>query len=478
MMKMTTLGLIGTNRNFFPGHLCESGIPIVKKVLQTLGFEVISLTPDETKYGSIESLEESKKCAALFDENRQKIDGIVVTLPNFGDERSVANAIRWSNLDVPVLVHAFNDEIDKMDNQHRRDSFCGKISLCNALHQYGIKYSLTTSHVIDPNHEEFKKDLRNFSATCRVVKGMRSVRVGMIGSRPSAFNTVRFSEKILETNGISVEPIDLFELISRAEKLTLKTPGVQEQIQKISDYLPVQNIRPTSVEKLARFMVVINQWMEEYQLDANAIQCWSAIEEYYGVAPCLMMSMMSNTMVPSACETDITGALSMYALQLASGTPSAIVDWNNNYGDEPNKCVVFHCSNLPACMFVNDQKCHPSVEKHGILKNLLGPEKTEGVIEGRITNSPMTYCKLSTDDLTGRIRVYTGEGVFTDDPLNTFGACGVLKIPDLDGLLRYICTNGFEHHVAISLSSVSDILFTAFGEYLGFEIHKHQEQRR
>ncbi len=471
---MITVGLIGSNRNFFPGHLCETGMPLIIKVLKSEGFNVITLSPSDTKYGCIESIEDSRKCAALLDENRNKIDGIIVTLPNFGDERSVANAIRWSKLNVPVLVHAFSDEIEGMDNLHRRDAYCGKISLCNALYQYGIRYSLTTSHVIDPTQDEFKKDLQKFAAVCKVVKGMRSARVGLIGTRPPAFNTVRFSEKVLEAHGISVEPIDLMDIIARTEKFTADSTVVKQQIEAIHQYLPVQNIKPTTVEKMARLHVVIEQWMKENQLNANAIQCWSAIEENYGIAPCLMMSMMSNTMVPSACETDITGALSMYALELASGNPSAIVDWNNNYGNNPDKCVVFHCSNLPKCMFAKNGKTPIKVGKHGILKSVLGPEISEGVIEGRIATSPVTFFKLTTDDFTGKIRAYTGEGKFTDDSLDSFGAYGVLEIPHLEQLVKYICTNGFEHHVAINRSNVSEILSTALGDYLGYEIHNHQ----
>jgi L-fucose isomerase-like protein len=72
---------------------------------------------------------------------------------------------------------------------------------------------------------------------------------------------------------------------------------------------------------------------------ALAIQCWSSLQKNYGVNCCTIMSMMSEKLMPSACEVDIAGTVAMYALQLASGRPSALVDWNNNYGDDPDRCV-------------------------------------------------------------------------------------------------------------------------------------------
>ena len=166
-----TFGVIIGNRGFFPDYLCERGRETILKVLEEEGVGVVALTPSDTPFGSVETLQDAEKCAALFKSHRDQIDGILVTLPNFGDERGVANTIRLSGLDVPVLVHAFPDDPSKMTIADRRDSFCGKMSVCNNLVQYNIPFSLTKQHTVDPTTEAFRQDLRMFAGVCRVVKG-------------------------------------------------------------------------------------------------------------------------------------------------------------------------------------------------------------------------------------------------------------------------------------------------------------------
>lgn len=469
-MKPVTLGIIVGNRGFFPSHLCQEGRERILNVLKEEGIEAIALSPEETEYGSVESLQDAEKCAQLFKEHADEIDGILVTLPNFGDERAVANTIRWSGLNVPVLIHAFPDDATKMTVEHRRDSFCGKMSVCNNLKQYGIPFSLTTLHTVDPESESFRSDLRTFAATCRVVKGLRGARMGMLGARPAAFNTVRFSEKLFERAGISVETLDLSEAFGRTERLSADDPAVKGKLEEIRAYVPTSNVPEESLVKMAKFGVVIQQWMEENRLQATAIQCWTSMEEYFGIVPCTLMSMMSNALLPSACETDIAGVVGMYAMQLASGKPSALVDWNNNYGDDPNKGVIFHCSNLPKQVFSDI----PVMDYQAIIAGSVGKENTYGTVVGRLKAEPFTYTRVSTDDFRGVITAYTGEGVLTDDPLTTFGGYGVVEIPNLQKLLHYICENGYEHHVAINQSQVADAIYEAFSKYLGWEVYYHR----
>ncbi|MEO8071468.1 MAG: fucose isomerase, partial [Acidobacteriota bacterium] len=343
----TTIGLIVANRGFFPAHLCSSGRLKVIEAMEAVGLRVIALSPEATSHGAVESLADARACAELFRTHRDQLDGVVVTLPNFGDERAIANTLRWADLDVPVLVHAFSDDDARMSIKDRRDSFCGKMSACNNLRQYGIPYSLTSLHTVDPSNSVFHEDLRRFAATCRVVRQLRNARIGAIGARPAAFNTVRFSEKLLERAGISIETLDLSEVLGRIQALPDSAAAVTHKLDAISTYTGVAGIPTLSLKRMAKLGVVIDQWMEEKQLTASAIQCWTSMEEFYGVVPCTLMSMMSESLLPSACETDIAGLVSMYILQAASGQPAALLDWNNNYGSDPNRGVVFHCSNLP-----------------------------------------------------------------------------------------------------------------------------------
>ena len=138
-------------------------------------------------------------------------------------------------------------------------------------------------------------------------------------------------------------------------------------------------------------------WMTQLDLDASAIQCWSSLQQNYGVNCCTIMSMMSEKLMPSACEVDVAGTVAMYALQLASGKPSALVDWNNNYGDDPNKCVFFHCGNW-AKAFLPDIE----IGTAPILGSILGEQNTYGALAGRTPSGPVTFARISTDDRNGR----------------------------------------------------------------------------
>jgi len=220
--------------------------------------------------------------------------------------------------------------------------------------------------------------------------------------------------------------------------------------------------------RMAKLGVAIDRWMQEKQLSATAIQCWTALEEFYGVVPCTLMSMMSESLLPSACETDIAGLLGMYVLQAASQEPAALLDWNNNYGDDPDKGVVFHCSNLPKSFFGEHR-----MDYQEIIAGTVGKENTFGTIVGRVSPGPFSYCRVSTDDLEGEIASYVGEGRFTDDSLQTFGGYGVIEVPRFQELLRMICRRGFEHHVAATRGSVGEAVHDALDTYLRWDVYRH-----
>ncbi len=466
--RPTTLGVIVGNRGFFPSHLCEAGRTAALDALQRAGLGAVALAADATPFGSVETLADARACADLFRARRDEIDGVLVTLPNFGDERAIANTLRWADLGVPVLVHAFMDDCDRMTIEHRRDSFCGKMSACNNLRQYGIPYSLTTLHTVAPASPSFQEDLRRFAATCRVVRGLRHARIGAIGARPAAFNTVRYSEKLFERAGISVETLDLSEVLGWIQKMPDQDPAVKAKLAAIAAYTGIQGIPTISLTKMAKLGAAIDRWMQEKALSATAIQCWTALEEFYGVVPCTLMSMMSESLLPSACETDIAGLLGMYVLQSASQQPAALLDWNNNYGEDPNKAVVFHCSNLPKSFFVSQR-----MDYQEIIAGTVGKENTFGTIVGRVSAGPFTYCRISTDDLEGKISSYVGEGRFTEDGLDTFGGYGVVEVPNLQQLLQMICRRGFEHHVAATRASVAAAIDDALGTYLKWDVYRH-----
>jgi len=468
-VKKMTMGIIVGNRGFFPDHLAKSGREEIIRVLGAADIDVVALTPEESKYGAVETREESRRCAELFKKNRDRIDGIIVTLPNFGEERAIADTLRLADLHVPLLIQATPDDPKKMTIAFRRDSFCGKMSACNNLTQYRIPYSITTLHTESPDSPEFAKDLQWFAAVCRVVNGFRNLRVGAIGARPTAFNTVRYSEKILEANGISIETLDLSEVLGRIGRMKDSDDSAQAKLASIKKYVESRDVPELALMKMAKLGAVVDEWMAATEVKISAVQCWTSLEENLGVVPCTVMSMMSNELLSSACEVDIAGVLGMHALQLASGMPSALLDWNNNYGSDPNKAVCFHCSNLPKHFFRSVK-----MEFQEIIAGTVGKENTYGTCYGLIKPEKMSFARFSTDDLSGKMRGYVGAGRFTDDPLNTFGGAGVVEIPKMQKLLHYICENGFEHHVAANLSTVDAAVYEAATRYLGWDMYWHE----
>ncbi len=472
-LKTPTLGVIYGNRDFFPDHLITEARADLARVFAKFGIRAIQLGENDSKLGGVETHAEARKCAELFRKHAGEIDGVLVCLPNFGDEKGVADTLKLSKLNVPVLIQGYPDNLNKLNPARRRDSFCGKISVANNLVQAGIKFSLTNKHVCLPTSDSFTHDLQKFLGVCRVVNGLRGVRLGAVGARPGAFNTVRYSEKILERHGISVTTVDLSEIIGKANKLDANAAAVKAKLAEITGYAPAPGVPSEKLLQMAKMGVTLTDWMDANYLDATAIQCWTSVQENYGCNVCTLMSMMSEKFMPSACEVDVTGVLTMYAMQLAGGTPAALVDWNNNYADDDEKCVLFHCGNW-AKSFLPDIK----ISTAPILGSIIGVENTYGALDGRTPAGPLTYGRITTADADGKIRTYVGEGELTNDPLDTFGNRAVARVPKLQDLMRHVCRQGFEHHVVMTVSRSADILAEAFENYLGWKVHHHEKSQK
>ncbi|TXT63576.1 MAG: hypothetical protein BAJALOKI1v1_700005 [Promethearchaeota archaeon] len=460
--------MIVSNRDVFPDHLAKEGRQEIIAVLKELGYNYIIINEEDTPLGVVETYEDAKKCAELFRNNSKDISGILVILPNFGDEKGVANTIRLSGLHVPVLIQASSDEITQMNRKNRRDAFCGKISVSSVLYQYGIPFTLTKNHTVALSSDEFKLELKRFEKICKVVKSLKNARFGQIGTRPAAFETVRYSEKLLDYYGIKIDPVDLSEVFGRIERLDNNDERVTEKQEFIKNYTSTKVFQEEGLLKLAKLAVVVEEWIIENELDGFAFQCWPSIQDNFGVVPCAVMSIFSEGLVPAACEVDIAGLIGMYILQQASDTPSAILDWNNNYGEDPNKMVLFHCSNLPKSFF-KDTK----MTIHPIISDQKGGEVSYGAIQGRIKSKPCTLLRIETDDINGEIKAIMAEGKYTEDELDTYGGYGVVEIPNLQELLQKVCKGGYAHHVAATLTEVGDIVFEALHTYMGWKIDYH-----
>jgi L-fucose isomerase-like protein len=218
MAKMT-IGTIVGNRDFFPDRLVSEGRSDILKLFGDMGIEPVIRGEDATELEAVETWQHARRCAGLFMANRERIDGVLVCLPNFGDEKGVADTLQLAGLNVPVLVQAYPDDLTQLSVERRRDAFCGKVSVCNNLAQYGIPFTLTRRHTVHPLTENFQQDMAAFLGVCRVVRGLRRARIGAVGARPNAFNTTRYSEKLLQGAGISVNTIDLSDVFGNAERI-------------------------------------------------------------------------------------------------------------------------------------------------------------------------------------------------------------------------------------------------------------------
>jgi L-fucose isomerase-like protein len=217
---------------------------------------------------------------------------------------------------------------------------------------------------------------------------------------------------------------------------------------------------------LVRLAVAIDDLVVEMELDAISLRCWLEIQQEFGVSPCVLLSELNDRGLPAACELDTGSAVLMYAMRQASSDVTACLDWNNNYGDEENKCILFHCGPIPQQMMTGPG----AVVDHSILVPALGPGRSYGCNTGRISPTPFTYGGLLTKD--GRVNVYLGEGEFTAEPIpeEFFGCAGVAKVPDLQNVLQTIGQKGHRHHVAVTPGQYAEPLREALEKYIGFEV--------
>lgn len=471
--RKITLGVVIGSRAFFSPAPCQIARSQILAQLARLGINALILPFEATANGAVQGIADAELYANYFKAHRDDIDGLVICLPNFGDEIAIAELVNRAKLGVPILLQAANDEIDKVDIHSRRDAFCGKLSVTNNFWQYGVPFTETTSHTSDIDSAEFGSDLERFARVCRTVRGLRGARLGAIGARTGAFQTMRYSEKLLQAAGITVVTVDLSEMMGVAGAVRDDDPALLEKMNRIKTYGTIPaHIKPAQILTQAKWTLAVNRWIEDNGCDASAIQCWRSLQDNFGCATCVTMSMMGEELMPSACEVDIMGALSMYALALASGAPPAILDWNNNYGREIDKCVATHCGNFPKS-FIGDT---PEISELDVLGESIGRSKCFGAVKGKVKPGPMTYFRLSSDDRAGTLKCYLGEGDFTDDPFGMDGGIAVTHVTRLRELMRFVTQNGFEHHVAMVRGHHADVVNEAVTRYLNWPSYHHNGQ--
>ena len=461
-MKQLTFALYFANRGFFPETLIAGARKEMAEAVTNAGFQY--LIPDEemTRYGAVETRSEGKRYAAWLKSHEGEYDGVIMCLPNFGDENGGVAAIQDAG--VPILLHAYPDEIGKMDFEHRRDSYCGKFSFADVFHQYGIPFTMLEPHVVHPLSKTFADNLRDFAGICRIVNGMKRFSIGAIGARTSKFKTVRFDEITLQKYGITVETFDLSELIFKVQNMDESDSRVTEKVDSLVAYTDFSCVPADKTVILAKVSIVIDEYIADYDLDCIALRCWDEMHEILGIAPCVLLSELNDRGIVASCEIDLCSAINMYAMQLASGRPTTVLDWNNNYTDDPDKVILFHCG--PVAQSLMTEKGTVTDHKMFAKGN---PGCGWGSNEGRIKAFPMTYSNCKTEN--GKLTVYAGEGKFTEDPIEDgyFGCGGVAVIENLQPKLIQLGQNGYRHHTAVGMGHMKKILKEAFIRYLGYD---------
>jgi L-fucose isomerase-like protein len=460
--KKVKIGFIPANRGFFSDVLAAKMRGATLKVLRDIGATVVVPSPRDTKVGCVESLEEAMRVGRIFRE--QQVDGIVVSAVNFGDEQGVALTIKESGLKVPILIVGCQEEEVLKPTTERRDSFCGLLSIGEALRQLQLSYSVPEVPICFPTDASFRDTADRFLAVCRVVGGIRKARYGQIGARPDAFWTCRYSEKILQALGVTVVTLDLSEAIAAVNKMKTDA-AVKRVMADMKATIDCSAVRDDILTKIAKFELVAKAFVADRKLDALAIQCWTSIQANLGICSCTTMSRFDDRGIPCACESDIMGTLSMHALQLASGGPSCLADWNNLHNDDPELVNCWHCGVFP----VSWAKTKPKMGCQEIIAGTTGRDNAMGVVEFVMKDGPVTLCR-ATQDNAGAFKVMLAQGKVEPNKAKTFGSYGWVRLPGIGKLYKNVLLRHFPHHVAMSRSTCGNVLWEAFGNYLGFEV--------
>lgn len=457
------LALLVANRGFFPSSVIESARTEMAMAAEKAGVELLMMKPSLTRYGAVETRAEGEVYAEFLAENEGAYDGLIICLPNFGDENGIKEAIK--NVRVPILLQAYPDELGKLDFANRRDAFCGKLGLCAVLKQMQVPFVSGEPFVMHPLSDEFHRELLEFASVCRIVKRMRHMRIGVLGARTTAFKSVRFDEGAMELRGAEVETLDLSRIFDRMHAVSDEDPRLadwEKELKLISD---TSDTPVYAIQNQCKLGVVLEELRQEMKLDVMAIRCWSELQYEFKITPCTVMGILNKRVIPVVCETDVTNAPAMLALALASENGAGCLDINNNYGAEEDKCIMFHCGPLPISLL--DGPGH--MEEHKMFVKTQGENCSWGVNVGRMKPGTVTVCGMRTEN--GELRYFVEKAEVMDIRVDEgfFGTYGVVRIPGLQTKLCHMAEEGFRHHAIVTTGNHVRVLREALSKYLGYK---------
>lgn len=465
-MRKLTFALFFANRGFFPAESIGRAREEMEKAVTDLGFEYIEMESTLTRFGAVETQEEGFRYANFLKEHEGGYDGVIMCLPNFGDENGALKAMH--DCRTPILLQAYPDEAGAMDFNHRRDAFCGKISIADTFRQAGIRFTVFPPHTCRPDSEAFRTQLATFAQVCAIVRKMRDFNIGAFGARTTAFKTVRYDELALQANDINCETIDMYQICRRMKAADRNSEEFKEACEKVINACDTCDMPDGTIEAQAALYITLKNLFQEYHLDAAAIRCWPDLQDEFRITPCLVMGLLHEEHMPVACEMDVCNGVAMAILNAASELPPICMDWNNNYAEDPEQCILFHCGSVPESQLMEKGR----VVSHKMLDK--GREELGGVAWGckqvRVKPGVMTYMSAKTEN--GKLTFYLGKGEIQDTEVEKefFGCPAVIRIPQLQRLLMNICKKGYRHHVSMVRGDVEDAVREAITTYLGYEI--------
>ena len=322
----------------------------------------------------------------------------------------------------------------------------------------------TESFTVAPNSAEFHKELLNFISICRIVKRMKHMRIGVLGARTTAFKSVRFDEGALEARGCDVETLDMSQVFDKIKAISDTDSRIEEWKKEIEAISNICDAPEYAIINQCKLGIALEEIRNEMKLDVMAIRCWSELQYEYKITPCTVMGILNKRQIPVVCETDVTNAPAMLALAMSSYTGVGCLDINNNYGDDPNKCILFHCGPLPIDLLCG--KGH--MEEHKMFTKTQGQNCSWGVNVGRIKPCTVTICGMRTEN--GEVRYFVERADVLDVKLDKefFGTYGVIEIPELQSKLRRMSEEGFRHHAIITEGDHTKAIREALSKYLGY----------
>ena len=460
------LGLVSASRNCFPRALSDERTQRLLKAAAAAG---LTITTPHGEAAIIETKEHALDAAAQF--KAAGVDAGVLFLGNFSPE--IEDAWFIKHFDGPVMIVAAAEESGSSLLQKRGDALCGLLSAVLGVSKRGLlnKVHIPESPVVSA--EEGVAEIAHFIKIAKVIKGTRNATIGLFGPRPRDFETCSYNLASVNSIGIEVEELGLFDLQNEIKRIK-ESEGAAEIAADMKKEMPSIPSDDEFVGRLSTYEKAVKVFRDKLKLSGAATQCWSEQEFSLKHVPCYINGRMAQGGFPIACENDCYSLIAELFAQYASDNAVAILDINHSIPKDlheslknyPLKDMVgmFHCGNAAPKLLKN-----PEMKYQVIMKRLMEPDTpadiTRGTIEGQFIGSPITVVQVH--GVGDKMRAYIIEGHFLDLDPKTFGATGTAYLPGFSRFYRHVLLGRFHHHAAVAFSHCGAVLFDAFKQ-LGF----------